>query len=113
MIGRWSSWKPLPNSRRSMRIEAPIGPGVYEVCRANNGELVAFGHADNLERALAKIARRSRLQSWLSFGRSDAAGALEFRACTAGSAAEAETVVEHLLGRRSAMLRNFSWALRQ
>jgi hypothetical protein len=113
MIGRWSSWKSLPNSRRSMPIEAPIGPGVYEVCRATNGELVAFGHTANLARALTRIAGRSRLQSWFSFGRLDAGGTLEFRTCTAGSAAEAEAAAEHLLGRRQAMLRSFSWALRQ
>ena len=43
MIGRWMDWKRLPKAERGEHIEAPIGPGVYEVREAATGALFAFG----------------------------------------------------------------------
>ena len=33
MSDRWSDWKSFPDAYHGEYIQAPIGPGVYEVCR--------------------------------------------------------------------------------
>jgi len=69
MIGRWSTWKRFPDAFHGEHIEAPIGPGVYEVCHNASGEQVAFGYAGNVAQALSNILpRRPRAD-----GRSSAA----------------------------------------
>ena len=51
----WSNWKNFPNALRGDSVEAPIGPGVYEVRHAPTGNLVAFGPAGNVAGALAEL----------------------------------------------------------
>ena len=36
-------------------VEAPIGPGVYEVRHADTGELIAFGHAGSVADAIGEL----------------------------------------------------------
>ncbi len=36
-------------------LEAPIGPGVYEVRHTMTGALIAFGHAGNVANAIAEL----------------------------------------------------------
>ncbi len=110
MIVRWTNWKPFPSAQRSWRVETTIGPGVYEVRRSTNGELVVFGHAASIAQALARVAWRSRLSGWLSLRPVNLAE-LEYRVCTTGSLDQAKTRAEHLRGRRHAMLRRFAWVV--
>lgn len=42
---RWSTWRPLPDPRKSEILQAPIGPGCYEL-RRRSGKLVLCGRAD-------------------------------------------------------------------
>jgi hypothetical protein len=95
----WTSWKPFPDPRSGAPIEAPIGPGVYEVRRISNGETVAFDHAPNVARALLAIAvPSSRL--W-SFERPRAdAGDLEYRTCTASTSMGAKAIAARMSGQR-------------
>ena len=66
MTPSWSGWKHYPKGGRG-NIEAPIGPGLYEVRRANDGALFAFDVVDNLAKALAALQTRPKRLGW--FGR--------------------------------------------
>ena len=60
MVQTWSSWKRFPDAQIGDHIEAPIGPGVYEVRHMLTGRLIAFGHAGNVANALTDLERRGR-----------------------------------------------------
>ena len=55
MVQTWSSWKRFPDAQSGEHVEAPIGPGVYEVRHTMTGRVVAFGHAGNVANALADL----------------------------------------------------------
>ncbi len=103
MVSSWGLWRPFPNQESGGSIEAPIGPGVYEVRHTNTGELIAFGPATSVAQALSKVAPRpvTGLRS-LFAGKTPAhrSGDLEYRTCSASSAVEAKFAAERLLGQR-------------
>ena len=92
MIGRWTSWKRFPNAFQGESLEAPIGPGVYEVCHIDTGEQVAFGSALNVAEALSKILPQQDVRKWPFFRRNSRprynSTELEYRTCAAGSLME-------------------------
>ena len=55
MAQTWSSWKRFPDAQIGDSVEAPIGPGVYEVRHTMTGRLMAFGHAGNVANAIAEL----------------------------------------------------------
>ena len=55
MAQTWSSWKRFPDAEIGDHIEAPIGPGVYEVRHTMTGRVIAFGHAGNVANALSEL----------------------------------------------------------
>ena len=93
-------------------IEAPIGPGVYEVCHNASGEQVAFGYAGNVAQALSNILPPPTSRGWPFFRRAARPrypiSELEYRNDAAGSAAEARLTAEQLMGQRTALLRRFA-----
>ena len=111
MIGQWSSWKPFPDAYHGQHVEAPIGPGVYEVCRSATGEQIAFGYAANVAQALAKVVP-SGGRGWPFFGRAARprylSSELEYRTCAATSMTEARIAAEQLLSHRQAVWRRFA-----
>lgn len=119
MVQTWSSWKRFPDAQSGDNVEAPIGPGVYEVRHTLTGRVIAFGHARNVANALgqlklnggvgtfARLFRRQPLVSRVSD--------LEYRTCAAGSRAEAKTTAQRLLGLRQTAWRrrmDIGWAAR-
>ena len=90
-------------------MQAPIGPGVYEVRRISNGEVVAFEHTSNVARDLAAFRPRASRLPWARpFERSEEAvraSEFEYRTCSAATATEAKEMARHLLGRREIYLR--------
>ena len=112
MIGRWSNWKRFPNAFHGEHIEAPIGPGVYEVCHHESGEQVAFGYAANVAQALSNLLPPPSKRGWPFFRRIARpryqSGELEYRTCATGSAAEARLAADQLMGQRQALLRRFA-----
>jgi hypothetical protein len=109
MVQTWSGWKRFPDAVSGEHVEAPIGPGVYEVRHTMTGRLVAFGHAGNVADAIAElktdrggnpIARLFRPQP-LTARVSD----LEYRTCAATSRAEAKTAAQRLMGLRQSAWR--------
>jgi len=93
MIGRWTSWKRFPNAFHGESLEAPIGPGVYEVCHADSGELVAFGSSPNVAEALCKVLPPQDARKWPFFRKNSrpryTSDELEYRTCPAGKVVEA------------------------
>ena len=101
----WTTWKRFPDPRRGESIEAPIGPGVYEVREVASGDVVAFDHADSVARALATL-RKPPPRAWL-FRRSKLnGGELEYRTCAAASHSDARVMVEQLRRQLQAYWRN-------
>ena len=107
----WSSWKRFPDAQSGDHVEAPIGPGVYEVRHTTTGRAIAFGHAGNVANALADLklnggvgtfARLFKRQPLVS-----RVSDLEYRTCAATTRAEAKTAASRLLG-----LRNTAWRRR-
>jgi len=106
----WSGWKRFPDAESGDNVEAPIGPGVYEVRHTLTGRLIAFGHAANVAHAItelkvdrtnpfARLFKPAPLTSRVSD--------LEYRTCVAASRAEAKTAAQRLKG-----LREIAWRKR-
>jgi hypothetical protein len=101
MIATWSEWKRYPKATRGERLEAPIGPGIYEVRHASSGALFAFDAVDNIAHALSSLnAGPKSFTSW--FGRRDpvALPDLEYRTCATTTRADAKAAAERMIGRR-------------
>jgi hypothetical protein len=99
MIPAWSDWKRYPQPGRNDNIEAPIGPGLYEVRYADDGALFGFEAVDNLAMALAQLPiRSSRLSSWL--GRHKPLPELEYRVCATATRAHARTAADRMISLR-------------
>lgn len=121
MIQTWSDWKRFPDAESGANIEAPIGPGLYEVRHTLTGRVVAFGPTGNVAQALSELK--------LSGGIADAftrlfrkqplvsrVSDLEYRTCAAASRAEAKTAAHRLLGLRQTAWRrrmDAGWTARQ
>jgi hypothetical protein len=115
MAGFWTTWKHFPDSQRGELMQAPVSPGVYEVRRISNGEVVAFGAAGNVARDLSAFRPKASKLPWARpFERSEAgaqASEFEYRTCSAATKDEAKDMARHLLGRREiALKRHFAWA---
>ena len=105
MIGRWTDWKRFPKAERGEHIEAPIGPGIYEVREASTGALFTFGAADSVAQALAAIAIPPRsFTTWFRASGSVTAN-LEYRTCATSTKAQAKTAAENMVNRRETWLR--------
>ncbi|HEY1152985.1 MAG TPA: hypothetical protein VGE73_03980 [Pseudolabrys sp.] len=113
MIKSWSSWKRFPNGASGESIEAPIGPGVYEVRRTDNGALVAFGHSANVANAISELKVENRRAGWVSLLKRRLGNVpevpptnnLEYRTYAASSRAEAKTAARRFVGLRQAYWR--------
>lgn len=114
MVSCWAAWKPFPNSANGGHLDAPIGPGVYEVRHMSTGEVVAFGDSGKVAHDLTKLLRPAAPWSRL-LGRKGLAHRpidLEYRTCTATTISEARNVAAQLRGRREAFWRRHTaaWA---
>ena len=115
----WSSWKRFPDAQNGGHIEAPIGPGVYEVRHTMTGRVVAFGHAGNLANAISDLKMNGGISPLARlFGRKPLVSRvndLEFRTCAATSRAEAKTTASRLASLRQSAWRrrlDMGWAAR-
>ncbi|HZD91079.1 MAG TPA: hypothetical protein VE224_13340 [Pseudolabrys sp.] len=119
MVQTWSSWKRFPDAAHGGSVEAPIGPGVYEVRHTLTGRVIAFGASANVAQSLSELkvnggsnpfARLFKRQSQVS-----RVADLEYRTCAAASRAEAKTAAHRLLGLRQTAWRrraDHGWAAR-
>lgn len=104
MIKPWSGWKQFPDASNGRLLEAPLGPGVYEVRHADSGELVAFGHSTNVAGSISELKVEHRRAGWISMFRRQPpvphAANLEYRTYSAASSAEAKAAARRLVGLR-------------
>lgn len=111
MVQTWSGWKRFPDAQRGGVVEAPIGPGVYEVRHTLTGRVVAFGHAGNVANAITDLKVNGGISPFARlFGRQPLVSQvsdLEYRTYAAASRAEAKTAASRLKG-----LRQTAWRRR-
>ncbi len=119
MVQTWSSWKRFPDAQFGGHVEAPIGPGVYEVRHTLTGRVMAFGHAGNVANAIADLKVNGGVSPFARFfGREPLVSRvndLEYRTCAASSRAEAKTTASRLKGLRQTAWRrrmHTGWAAR-
>jgi hypothetical protein len=106
MIGRWTEWKRFPKAERGEHIEAPIGPGIYEVREVATGGLFAFGAADSVAQVLAGLTIRPRsFASWFSAKAAAGDTNLEYRTCATSTRADAKVAAEGMINRRETWMR--------
>lgn|SRR5512143_4095262 len=119
MVQTWSGWKRFPDVQAGGNVEAPIGPGVYEVRHTMTGRVIAFGHTGNVANALADLKLNGGASAFTRLFRKEPlvsrVADLEYRTCAAGSRAEAKTTANRLLGLRQTAWRrrmDTGWAAR-
>ena len=119
MIQTWSNWKRFPDVKSGDHIEAPIGPGVYEVRHSMTGRVLAFGHAGNVAQAISELKLNGGGSpfAWL-FRRQPLVSRVsdfEYRTCASASRADAKTTAQRLVGLRKTAWRrrmDLGWAAR-
>jgi hypothetical protein len=119
MVQTWSGWKRFPDAQSGDHVEAPIGPGVYEVRHTLTGRVVAFGHASNVAHALSELKLNGGVGTFARLFRKQPlvsrVSDLEYRTCAAATRAEAKTTASRLLGLRQTAWRrrlDLGWANR-
>jgi hypothetical protein len=111
MVRKWSGWRRFPDVESGESVEAPIGPGVYEVRHANSGRLVAFGDAASVAHAIGelKVARTNPIaRLFKPAPLVSPVSELEYRTYAAASRAEARTAAQRFKGLRQAAWRRRS-----
>jgi len=112
MTDRWTGWKSFPDDYHGEYIQAPMGPGLFEVCRASTREPVAFGCTRNVADSLGDVLKPRGLRKWLSFRskRSYETGELEYRTWPTATLADARVVVGMIRERHQAVMRKYASA---
>lgn len=109
MLLAWGLWRSFPNSSPlSPSLDAPEGPGLYEIRRVSDGTLVAFGHAGSVIEALRGLmpGAAGGLRRLFSPNRKVwTSGALEYRTVAVATPEEARSIAERLEDRRMAFYR--------
>ncbi len=116
MTSDWTTWKPFPHPRHGGTIEAPSGPGLYEVRDSTNNAMVAFAPSGSVAGDLARFipgTRRSLLARLFSKPLPVAIENLEYRTWAAATLADAQSNANRLRGRREVYMRrrNTAWSV--
>lgn len=114
MKDHWSTWTSFPDDFHGEFIRAPLGTGLYEVCRSSTREQIAFGYSRNVADALGNVLRPRGLKKWLTFrhGRSYETGELEYRTWPTASLSEARMVMGVIRDRHEAVMRKYAASAR-
>ena len=114
MSDRWTTWKSFPDDFYGEFIQAPLGPGLYEVCRSSTREQVAFGCTRNVADALGDLLRPRGLRTWLFFrrGRRYETGELEYRTWPTATLADAKNVLSLIRDRHESVMRKYTASAR-
>jgi hypothetical protein len=119
MVQTWSGWKRFPDVQSGDNVEAPMGPGVYEVRHTMTGRVMAFGHTGNVANAISELKFDGALTPLARlFGKQPLVSRvsdLEYRTCAAATRADAKTTAQRLMGLRQTAWRrrmDTGWAAR-
>ena len=117
MVQTWSGWKRFPDAQIGDHVEAPSGPGVYEVRHTLTGRVIAFGHTGNIANALTELKLNGNVGTFARLFRRQPLALrvsdLEYRTCATASRAEAKITASRLLGLRQTAWRrrmDLGWA---
>jgi len=116
MMQSWSGWKRFADGELDDSIDAPAGPGVYEVRHTVSGRVLAFGHSNHVAKTIGDL-RFGDEAGWFAgiFARRLPVSRvcdLEYRTCATQTHADAKTAAQRLLGlRRSAWRRRIEVGL--
>jgi hypothetical protein len=109
MVATWSSWQRFPDGQRRESLQAPIGPGVYEVRHALSGRLVAFGPSGQVANALTSLMPDRPFSIWRAlFGKRrplHRSQDLEYRTCATATKREAKIFAGRLNDSRRVVFR--------
>ena len=69
MEERWTKWRSFQSTQYGNFVEAPVGPGIYEIRRSPNNEPLALACSPNLAHSLATFVERGKGNQRLFFKR--------------------------------------------
>jgi hypothetical protein len=113
MSDRWTAWKSFPDDYFGDYIQAPISPGVYEICRASDREQLAFGCTKNVAQSLSAFLKPGKVRRRFLFLRSRSrysTGELEYRFWPTASLGDAKVALESIREQRQMVWRRMSAA---
>lgn len=108
MVTVWIGWKKFPDAQHGESLQAPIGPGIYEVRNAATGEAIAFDYSDRVGGALCELIpshAASLLRRLLRGNRiAPRSHDLEYRTIAASTKEDARRIAAQWSDRRHALL---------
>jgi len=99
MSDRWTAWKSFPDDYFGDYIQAPISPGVYEICRASDRQQLAFGCTQNVAQSLSAFLKPGKVRRRFLFLRLRSrysTGELEYRFWPTASHTDAKVALESI-----------------
>lgn len=103
----WTSWKTFADPQSGLPLDAPGGPGVFEVRHVATGEQIAFAVSTDVAGSLATLIQPQASGLRSIFARRRIvyrAVDLEYRVCATPSMKEARAEEDRLNGLRRAYL---------
>ena len=103
----WTAWRTFPDLHSGMPLDAPAGPGVFEVRHIATGEQVAFAVSSDVAGSLATLIQPQASGLLSIFARKRITHRpidLEYRVCATASMKEARSEEDRLNGLRRAYL---------
>jgi hypothetical protein len=113
MSDRWTVWKSFPDDYFGDYIQAPISPGVYEICRAADRQQLAFGCTQNVAQSLSAFLKPGKVRRRFLFLRLRSrysTGELEYRFWPTASLADAKVALASIREQRQMVWRRMSAA---
>lgn len=103
----WTDWRTFPDVHSGLRLDAPAGPGVFEVRHVATGEQVAFAVSADVAASLATLIQPQASGLRSIFARKRILYRpvdLEYRVCATASVKEARSEEDRLNNLRRAYI---------
>ncbi len=107
MTVSWTTWRTFAHPLSGLPLDAPAGPGVFEVRHVTTGEQVAFAVSANVAGSLATLIQPAASGLRSIFARRRIVHRpvdLEYRVCATASMKEARAEEDRLNGLRRAYM---------
>ncbi len=110
MEERWASWRSFENSELSGYLEAPVGPGVYEIRQTSDRALVKLSFTTNIAHELSIFLARGKGSQFLFWTHTPYAnGELEYRFWSVNTRAKAKTTLRQIKEQRANANQERAW----
>ena len=107
MAVSWTRWRTFPDPQSGLTLDAPAGPGVFEVRHIATGEQIAFAASADVAASLATLIQPQASGLLSIFARRRIVHRpidLEYWACATASVKEARAEEDRLNGLRRAYM---------